>query len=134
MSARLIPPVSPTTQPYWEGAARGQLMLQQCSACGQRPFPPHTHCEQCGSADLAWQAASGKGTIYTYTISYRAPHPVFRDQCPMVIAVVELDEGPRLITNIIECDPDHVAVGMAVEAAFEKIDDSDVVLPVFRPA
>ena len=134
MSVRLIPPTSPTTQPYWDGAARGELMLQQCASCGHRPFPPHANCERCGSSDLIWQAASGTGTIYTYTVSYRPPHPVFRDQTPLVVAVVELAEGPKLMTNIVDCDPENVEVGMAVEVAFEKIDESEITLPVFKPA
>lgn len=134
MTVRLIPPTTPTTQPYWDGAAQGELKLQVCATCGHRPFPPHANCERCGATDLNWQKASGKGTVYTYTVSYRPPHPLFREQCPMVIAVVELAEGPRLITNIVECDPETVTVGMAVEVVFEPIDESDVVLPVFKPA
>ena len=133
MSVRLIPPTSPTTQPYWDGAARGELMLQKCAACGAQPFPPCANCAACGSAELAWQAATGRGTVYTFTVSYRPPHPIFRDQCPMVIAVVELAEGPRLMTNIIQCDPEEVSVGMPVEVVFEQIDDSETVLPVFKP-
>ena len=71
--------------------------------------------------------------MYTYTIAYRPPHPVFSAECPLVIAVVELVEGPRLMTNIVDCEPDAVSVGMVVEVTFEAIDDSDVHLPVFRP-
>jgi uncharacterized OB-fold protein len=82
---------------------------------------------------MSFQAVSGKGSVYTYTVAYRPPHPVFAAQCPMVIAVVELAEGPRLITNIVNCEPANVEVGMPVEVAFESIDDSDITLPVFKP-
>jgi uncharacterized OB-fold protein len=80
-----------------------------------------------------WQPVSGKGVIYTYTIAHRPPHPVLVDQCPLAIAVVELDEGPRMITNVIGCNPNEVKIGMKVKVAFEAIDDSDEVLPVFEP-
>lgn len=134
MSTRLIPPTTALTAAYWEAAQRGEFVIQQCPGCGLRPFPPRAHCPDCGEADLTWQPLSGRGTIYTYTVAHRAPHPVFSEQCPLVIAVVELTEGPRLITNIIGCDPTAVSVGMAVQVDFDPIDDSDLVLPVFRPA
>ena len=133
MSARLIPPSSELTQPYWDAARRDELVVQHCVDCGQRPFPPRAHCPQCGSAALEWRGVSGRGTVYTFTIAHRPPHPVFSDQCPLAIAVVELEEGPRMISNIVGCDPADIEVGMAVQVAFEQIDDSDVALPVFSP-
>lgn len=134
MSARPIPPVSALTQPYWDAARRQELVVQHCSACDCRPFPPRAHCPACGSAELSWAAVSGKGTIYSYTVAHRPPHPVFAGQCPLAVAIVELEEGPRMISNIVGCDPDGIEVGMAVHVAFEPIDDSDVMLPVFAPA
>ena len=71
--------------------------------------------------------------MYTFTIAYRPPHPVFTELCPLVIAIVELEEGPRMMTNLINCDPDEVQVGMPVRVIFESIDDSDIALPVFEP-
>ena len=133
MSARLIPPSSELTQPYWDAARRGELLVQQCGECDQRPFPPRAHCPDCGSVDLQWRPVSGRGTVYTFTIARRPPHPVFADHCPMAIAVVELEEGPRMISNILGCDPAAVEIGMAVEVSFEELDDSDVALPVFVP-
>ena len=134
MSTRLIPPTSELTEPYWQGAQRHELLIQHCGSCDVHIFPPRAHCPQCGAGELSWQQVSGRGTVYTYTVAHRPPHPVFADQCPMVIAVVELAEGPRLMTNIVGCEPDAVSVGMAVEADFEPIDDSDLSLPVFSPA
>ncbi|MGF1599120.1 MAG: Zn-ribbon domain-containing OB-fold protein [Acidimicrobiales bacterium] len=134
MSARPVPPVSTLTRPYWDAVRQQQLVLQECDACQQRLFPPKTHCPACGSGALSWRPVSGTGTIYSFTIARRPPHPVFAEQCPLAIAIVELDEGPRMITNIVECAPDRIEVGMAVQVAFEPIDDTDVMLPVFRPS
>ena len=134
MSTRPIPPTSPLTEPYWEAARRGEFALQSCEACGDRPFPPRANCPGCGSPKLSWGTASGRGTVYSYTVAHRAPHPVFSEQLPLVVAIVELEEGPRMVTNLVDCDPADLQVGMAVEARFEPIDDSDVVLPVFTPS
>lgn len=133
MSARMIPPISELTQPYWDAARKGELVVQHCRDCDQRSFPPRAHCPQCGSAELEWRKVSGRGTVYTFTVAHRPPHPVFAEQCPLVIAVVELEEGPRMISNVVGCDPADVEVGMAVRVSFEQIDDSDVALPVFAP-
>ena len=133
MSTRLIPPTSELTQPYWDAARQGELVVQHCGDCDSRSFPPRAHCPQCGSAELEWRKVSGRGTVYTFTIAHRPPHRVFSDQCPLAIAVVELEEGPRMISNIVGCDPADVEVGMAVQVAFEEIEDSDVALPVFSP-
>ena len=134
MSVRLIPPSTELTQPYWDAARQQQLVVQQCGDCGHRLFPPGANCPKCGSTQLTWQPVSGKGVIYTYTIAHRPPHPVLAEQCPLAIAVVELEEGPRMMSNVIDCDPHTVEVGMQVQVAFEAIDDSDMVIPVFKPA
>ncbi|MDA1074406.1 MAG: Zn-ribbon domain-containing OB-fold protein [Proteobacteria bacterium] len=133
MSARLIPPSSELTQPYWRAARADELAVQFCQHCDQHSFPPRAHCPQCGSAELEWRTVSGRGSVYTFTIAYRPPHPVFSEHCPMVIAVIELEEGPRMISNIVGCDPATVEIGMAVQVAFEEIEDSKVTLPVFTP-
>ncbi len=134
MSARPIPPTSELTAPYWEAARRGELVVQRCDACEARPFPPRARCPRCGAASLAWAPVSGRGRVHSYTVAHRAPHPVFAAQLPLVIAIVELEEGPRLFTNVVGCDPADVAVGMKVAVGFEPIDDSEMVLPVFTPA
>ncbi len=134
MSARLIPPSSPLTRPYWDASRRGELHLQCCDRCGTRPFPPRAHCPSCGGRALTWGAVSGRGVVYTFTIAHRPPHPVFASHGPLVIAIIELAEGPRLVSNVVGCEPASVHVGMAVRVAFEQVDDSDVVLPVFEPA
>jgi uncharacterized OB-fold protein len=133
MNARLIPPSSELTRPYWESAREKKLVVQQCAGCRAWQFPPRRHCAGCGSSELDWRPVSGRGSVYSYTVAHRPPHPVFAGQCPLVIAVVELEEGPRMMTNIVGCNPADVTVGMSVRAAFEPIADSDVVLPVFEP-
>ena len=134
MSTRLIPPTTELTAPYWQAAQRGELMIQHCSSCGAWSFPPRAHCGMCGADGMPWEKVSGTGSIYTFTISHRPPHPVFAEQCPLVIAVVELEEGPRLMTNIVGCEPDELEIGQPVQVDFEPIDDSELKLPVFRPA
>jgi uncharacterized OB-fold protein len=133
MSTRPIPPTSELTQPYWDAARRGEMAVQRCDGCGHRPFPPRATCPRCGAAPLSWAPVSGRAIVYSYTVAHRPPHPAFAAQVPLVVAIVELEEGPRLFTNIVGCDPGEVTVGMAVEATSEAIDDSDMVLPVFKP-
>lgn len=134
MSARLLPPISELTQPYWEAARNGKLIVQFCDRCEHRPFPPRTHCPNCGAGDLDWRAVDGTGTVHTFTVAHRPPHPVFAELCPLAIAIVELTEGPRLMTNVVNCDPADVHVGLPVTVTFVTADDSDIHLPVFEPA
>lgn len=134
MSTRLIPPNNDMTTPYWDAARAGRFVIQRCDDCGHWLFPPSAHCPSCASRDLTWTEASGEGVIYTFTIAHRPPHPVLRDQCPMAIAVIELAEGPRMMSNVVGVDPKTLEIDTPVRVAFEPIDDSDVVLPVFTPA
>ena len=133
MSVRLIPPTTELTQPFWEAARARTLVIQQCADCGHRLFPPGANCPKCGSADLDWTPVSGRGVIYTYTVAHRPPHPVLAEQCPLAIAVIELDEGPRMMSNVVGCDPTTLTINQPVQVAFEPIDESDMVLPVFEP-
>lgn len=130
---RILPPVSELTRPYWDAARREELVIQFCGDCEHRPFPPRAHCPECGAGDLEWRSVAGTGTVYSFTVAHRPPHPVFAGQCPLVIAIVELTEGPRLMSNVVDCDPAEVHVGMALTATFEAVDDSDILLPVFAP-
>ena len=133
--SRPIPPPNPVTAPYWDAARRQELVLQRCRSCGRHVFHPRSTCSHCGADELAWERASGRGTIFTFTVARRPPHPGFADLLPLVVAIVELDEGSRLTTNIVGCPPDAVRIGMAVQVDFENLDDPDATaLPVFRPA
>ena len=108
--------------------------MQRCDDCGLRPFPPRAHCPECGGRVLTWRAVSGRGSVYSFTIARRPPHPVFAGHDALVIAIIELEEGARMISNVGRCAPASVRIGRPVCVAFEPIDDSDVVLPVFQPS
>lgn len=129
---RPLPEPTPLTQPFWEAARRHELVIQKCKKCGNHVFYPRYNCPTCGSRDLEWVTSSGKGNVYTFTVARRPTHPAFADRVPYVIAIVELEEGVHMTTNIVECQPDQVRVGMEVEAAFEDVSD-EVSLVMFRP-
>jgi uncharacterized OB-fold protein len=116
---------------FFEGAARGELLVRQCSNCGRYQTPPLPMCPECNS--LAWtpRQMSGKGTVYTYTVTH---HPQFTGfVTPFVVALVELEEGPRIVSNVIDVDPGEVSIGLPVEVAFVAVDD-ELTLPLFRVA
>ncbi|HJQ85610.1 MAG TPA: Zn-ribbon domain-containing OB-fold protein [Candidatus Binatia bacterium] len=129
-----VPVPSPESRPFWEAARRHELVLQRCGACGRFLFYPRVACPHCLSADLEWRATSGRGTVHTFTIVHRGQRD-FPLGTPYVIAIVELAEGPRLMTNLVGVAPDldHVRIGMPVEVVFQDV-RPDVALPRFRPA
>lgn len=129
---RPLPQLTPLSAPFWEAARRRELMIQRCRACARHIFYPRLNCTHCGARDLEWVRALGRGTVYTYTVARRPTHPAFTDKTPYVIAIVELDEGPRMTTNIVGCDPEAVRIGMAVEAVFEDV-SAETTLVMFRP-
>jgi uncharacterized protein len=126
------PNVNPETRPYWEATTRGQLILPRCRACTTVNWYPRTLCPACGSFDTEWINASGQGTIYTFTITRRGGG-AYRDAAPYVLAYVELAEGPRMMTNIIDCDIDALQIGDPVEVTFHDTGQG-AALPRFRPA
>lgn len=128
---RPVPEPSPLSEPYWQAARRHELLIQSCRRCGTHIFYPRYNCTDCGSRDLEWVRPSGRGTVYSFTVARRPTHPGLADRVPYVIAIVELEEGPRMTTNIVDCDPDRVAIGMPVEVTFE--DSGEISLPMFRP-
>lgn len=130
-STKALPTPTPETAPYWEGARAGELRIQRCRACAQAYFYPRPYCPQCGSADVEWFVASGRATLASYIISERAA-PGF--DAPYAIAIVELEEGPRMMTNIVEVEPtpERLVLDMALEVRFE--DRGEITVPVFAPA
>ena len=119
------------TETYWAAARDHRFVIQHCKSCGKHQFYPRGVCSHCLSSDLEWHEASGKGTVYSFSVNHRAPHPGFADKIPFVLAIVELEEGPRMMTNIVECNPDSVKIGMAVEVTFEDVTE-EVTLPKFK--
>jgi hypothetical protein len=126
------PQPTPETQHFWDGTKVGELRLQRCNVTGEVYFPPRPFCPGSGSRDVSVFVASGKARLYSYVIHHR-PVPGFTP--PYAIAVVELAEGPRMMTNIVDCPqtPEALVLDMPLEVVFEKIDD-EITLPLFRPA
>ena len=120
------PDQSPETKPYWDAAAKGRLLLKKCNACGEPHFYPRSICPFCFSDDTTWIEASGNGKIYSYSVMRRVP-------VPYVVAYVTLAEGPTMITNVVDCDPNTVKIGQAVRVTF-KPSDGGPPLPMFTPA
>jgi uncharacterized OB-fold protein len=133
MAEKPVPRPYSDTKPYWDGTKNNQLWIQQCLDCGTLQFYPRGVCSTCLSSSLSWKQGSGKGTVYSYTVNYRAPHPGFTEDVPFVTAIIELEEGVRMMSNVVQCDPDTVAIGMPVRVVFEPLTD-EITLPKFRPA
>lgn len=129
---RALPQPTPETQHFWDGTRDGELRLQRCDGCGKNYFPPRPFCPQCGSRHVSVFPASGKAVLWSYVIHHR-PVPGFTP--PYAIAVVQLAEGPRMMTNIVECPqtPEALQLDMKLEVVFEKQNDA-ITLPFFRPA
>lgn len=119
------------TDPFWEGVERGQLLLQRCGRCGRHQYYPRAVCSHCSADDLAWVPTEGRGTLYSFTVSRRAPYPQFADRVPYVVGLVDLDEGPRMLANVVGTEPEELAIGDPMTVAFIEVDDG-VVLPAFR--
>jgi uncharacterized OB-fold protein len=130
---RPLPSPTPETKPYWDALKEHKLLIQRCQDCEKAYFYPRPFCPLCFSKNVEWFEASGKGTLYSFVINHR-PAPGFGPD-PYVIAVVELEEGPRMMSNLIDidADPDKVHCDMAVEIAYLDVTD-EVTLPQFRPA
>ncbi|MFI5396772.1 MAG: Zn-ribbon domain-containing OB-fold protein [Candidatus Binatia bacterium] len=127
------PRIDEESKGFWEACQRHELYLQKCRTCGALRYYPRALCPSCLSADPEWVLSSGRGTVYTYTVTYQNQSPGFREELPYVLAYVELEEGVRLLTNIIGCAPAQVRIGMPVQVSFDDV-TSDVTLPKFKPA
>ena len=133
-SLRPLPsPMLPEARPFWDGLRQRRLMLPRCGRCGPF-FYPRRLCPTCHGRDVDWMQASGRGTLYSFSIVHQAMLPAFKVAPPYVLALVQLDEGPRLMTNLVEVepDPDRIRIGMPVEIVYEDLGDS-VTLALFRP-
>lgn len=132
---KLVPQPTPETRRFWEGCKQHELWLPYCQACEKYYFYPRDFCPACFNWDVEWRQASGRGKLYTYAIQHRAQGPGFADEVPYVTAIVELEEGPRLLTNLVgvEADPEKITCDMPVEVVFDDI-TGQISLPKFRPA
>lgn len=127
-----LPTPDAETQPFWDGARDGKLLIRRCGACGEAHFYPRPFCPKCWSDDVRWEEASGGATLYTWSVVHRNDLPPFGDRVPYVAAAVDLDEGPRMLTNVVGCEFDALTVGLPLEVSYQAISD-DVTIPVFRP-
>ena len=125
------PVVNPWARPFWEAAREEKLIIQKCEDCEKFVFYPRIACPHCFSDHLKWVEASGKGTIYSYTVVENNAPSAFIKDMPYVVAVIKLEEGVQMLSNIVDCDPEEVACDMPVEVTFEKLSD-DITLPKFR--
>ena len=129
----IIPGMTELTRPYWDAAREERLVVQECQQCRQLWHPPLPACPNCHGTDLGWREVSGAGRVYTYTVVRHATHAAFADKIPYVIAIVELAEGPRLVTRVTGCPPGEVRAGMPVLVRFRPVADG-VKLAYFEPA
>lgn len=134
MSAkRTVPLPRPTdlSRPHWDGCREGLLRVQRCTACGGIVFIPQPVCTHCQGESLEWVRSSGRGTLYSYTVVHRPPRPEL--EVPYTVAIVELEEGFFMLTNLVDCPRDRIRIGMPVEVSFREV-SPEITLPLFRPA
>ena len=131
-----LPTITPEAKPFWDGAANNKLLMQRCLDCRDFVWTPRPSCFGCGSQRLEWQELSGKGEIYSFTVIRqvvgRAASQAFERDIPYVIAWIDLDEGPRMISNVVGCPVENVKLGMKVSVIFEQ-QSADIWLPKFKP-
>lgn len=128
-----LPVVATWARPFWDAARESRLMLQHCDDCGKVIFYPRLSCPHCFSNNLGWQPASGHGTIYSYTVVEANAPSAFANDIPYVVAVIRLEEGVQMLSNVINCDLAQLRCDMPVEVVFERLND-EFTLPKFRPA
>lgn len=131
-AGKFLPTPGPETEFWWEGCRGGRLLLQRCGDCGTYQFYPRSRCASCLGGSLEWVQAAGTGMVATYTICRVPVAEAYAADVPYVVALVRLAEGPTMMTNIVDCDPESVSAGMPVEVVFEARSE-EITLPQFRP-
>jgi hypothetical protein len=132
VTARLEPPISEVTRPFWDATRAERLVLQHCRTCERAVHYPREICPRCLGSELEWRPASGRGVVYAFTVNHVAGNPTMEGRVPYVVALVDLEEGVRMMTNIVGCEPGAVHVGMPVGIAWEALGDGRK-LPLFTP-
>lgn len=128
MSERAFPVPDAVTQAFWDAIAEDRLLVQRCRACGKHVFYPRAVCPHCTTGELGWVEAAGSGRVHSFTVVHRAPDLTYKDEVPYVVALVDLDEGVRMMSRVVGCRTDEVHCEMAVKVSFE----GDPKLPVWR--
>jgi uncharacterized OB-fold protein len=127
-----LPVITEENRPFWEGCQQGKLLLQECNKCYRYQFYPRLYFMQCSSQTLQWVVAHGRGVIYSYTIIYQNKSPEFVHEIPYSVAIVQLEEGPRLLSNIVDVDATQLQVDLSVALVFDQVTDA-ITLARFRP-
>ena len=131
LTGRPLPTPTPLTAGFWDAAREHRLVVQRCDACGTFRHYPQPMCANCHSTDWTWTELSGRGTVYTFTVTHQVFHPAWKGHVPYAVATIELAEGVRLVSDLAPEDVDDVAIGQPVEVFFDQIDDQ-LTLPRFR--
>lgn len=128
-------PITPEARPFWEGLRQHRLMLPRCDECQRAFFYPRVACPRCHSRRIGWIEASGRGTLYSFEIAYQSFNRSFKVKPPFVLAMIELAEGPRMLSNLVDVEPDprQIRCGMPVQIVYHALTD-EITLPLFRPA
>ena len=127
-----VPVPTRETKPYWDGCKQHELWIQKCAACGHHQFYPRLYCTACMSEKVEWMKTSGRATVLSFTTVYRPVTKAFAGDVPYIVALVTLDEGPQMMTNIVACPPEQVKIGMPVEVTFEDWSE-EISVPKFKP-
>lgn len=127
-----LPAIQPWSREFWNGTKQNRLLIQECRECKAKIFYPRKSCPQCWSNDLGWAEATGKGKVYSYTVMLGGVEKEFAGDLPYVLAYIDLEEGVRIMTRIVACDPETVSIGMDVEVVFEDVTE-EISLPYFQP-
>ncbi|MCA1025936.1 OB-fold domain-containing protein [Cytobacillus kochii] len=126
-----LPIIDNDSKFFWEGCEKEKLFIQQCQSCSLHIFYPRILCPHCGEENVTWVEASGEGTIYSYTIARRAGGPAFKEDLPYCVALIDLKEGVRMMTNIIDTDMEAIHCNQQVKVVFQKV--GEMTLPMFTP-
>jgi hypothetical protein len=127
-----LPEITPEMAPFWDAARRHELVVQRCRGCRTFRFPARELCSRCLSRDSGWEPVSGRGTLFSFAVMHQASHPGFAAEVPYAVVMVELEEGARLLSNVVGCAAKDLRIGMPVEVVFEDV-TPEVTLPKFRP-
>lgn len=127
-----LPKIQPYSKPFWDATKEHKLLVQHCKDCDSHIFYPRRECPECWSTELDWTESSGKATLFAFSVTYEGVEAMFAEDLPIVVAWVDLPEGVRMTTNIIDCDPEEVKIGMDLEVVFKDVTD-EITLPFFKP-
>jgi uncharacterized OB-fold protein len=128
-----LPTIEDESRPFWDAAREGKFLIRRCDDCGTVHHYPRPFCPSCWSENVSWVEASGRATLYTYSTVFMNDLPPFNERIPYVAAAVDLEEGPRVMTNVIDCDPAELRVGMALKVVYTAVTD-EFTAPMFTPA